>query len=102
MTQQAQAAPAAITYTSEEQVTLKQLQENGRVLANLKALLNDGTYPGKVAVSLIESLNFTNGLIKGTEQRIATIIKQAEERATNPTPDKQLQKTTTKEGATDA
>lgn len=78
----AQSSP--ITFTKEEQVDLQRLEQNLELFAALKALLQQGIFPGNASVALVRCQQLAESLISNTAQQVETIKKSATERSSAP------------------
>ncbi len=74
----------AITFTQEEQVLLRDLQNNQDLFNALKALLTQGQFPGNAAVAVIRSQQFTEQLLKNTADQIKQVNDAASARSQEP------------------
>lgn len=80
----AQSVPA-ITFTQEEQVLLRDLQNNQDLFNALKALLTQGQFPGNAAVAVIRCQQFTEQLLKNTADQIKEVNDTAASRSQQST-----------------
>jgi len=80
----AQQKPAPVTYTSEEQITLGQLENNGRLFSTVSNLLRSGSYRGEQAQAVLESLAFIENLLRNTSQQAQELYQAAQIRANTP------------------
>lgn len=80
----AQQKPAPVTYTSEEQITLGQLENNGRLFSTVSNLLRSGSFRGEQAQSVLESLAFIDNLLRNTSQQAQELYQGAQIRANTP------------------
>lgn len=83
----AQSSPV-ITFTEEEQLTLRDLQNNLELFSALKALLTQGQFPGNAAVAVIRCQQLAEQLLKNTDDQIKSINKTASERSQQPAKEK--------------
>lgn len=80
----AQQKPAPITYTSEEQITLGQLENNGRLFSTISNLLRSGSFRGEQAQAVLETLSFVDTLLRNTSQQAQELYQAAQIRANTP------------------
>jgi hypothetical protein len=78
----AQSSP--ITFTSEEQLDLQRLEQNLELFNALKALLQQGIFPGNASVALVRCQQLSEQLISNTVQQVEQIKKTATDRSTAP------------------
>jgi len=80
----AQQKPAPVTYTSEEQITLGQLENNGRLFSTVSNLLRSGSFRGEQSQAVLESLSFIDTLLRNTSQQAQELYQAAQIRANTP------------------
>lgn len=73
-----------VTFTEQEQLQLNSLDANARILQNINALLNVGTFPGDKASALLEGQRFIQGVLQNTLKQADQVKQSAQERASAP------------------
>lgn len=80
-----------ITFTEQEQIDLRQLEQNLELFGLLKGLLTQGTFPGSASVALIRCQQLAENLIANTAKQAEEVRKAATERSAAPKADTKVE-----------